>query len=590
MPTSRPSGVQTGQRRRARRAVVGLLAIVSLLMASACASADASNVPTAPAKGGTLFVNIQAGLDILDPQRSYSAVEANVLRLMTRTLTTYRSEPGPAASEIVPDLATDTGRPSDGNTVWKFTLKPGVKWEGGEPVTCSQVKYGIERRFSPLLDEGASYPMEYLEDNPTPYRGPWLEGNNGGKGLESIQCLDERNIRFRLKRPVGDFGHTLAMSTFAPVLPEKDTKEKYKERPYSNGPYKIESRDAEKMVLVRNNFWSDSNDQVRMADPVKIVFDFRADAGGIVTNEVIENQGDARNLVMLDGNVAPNFLQQVANDPDLMTRSVTGSTGAISFIAINTQRVPEIKCRQALIYAFNKRKWRAVSGGAMTGDYATTIIPPEVKAHKKFDLYDSLANVEGNPERAAQLIAEQASAGKPCAGKVKTAFPDVPLRRRLMNTVVEAYTAAGIQVVLAPLDPTTYYSTGVGDPAFDYDMMLGGWTPNWANGSAILPPLFASSVIPPLNALTGHAAGNVNWSLLRDPEIDKQMDVALAETSPDRQWALWGDLDQQIQALAVTIPILYEKAFRLMGSNVAGGFIHPAFGMPDLTALGLIDP
>ena len=35
------------------------------------------------------------------------------------------------------------------------------------------------------------------------------------------------------------------------------------------------------------------------------------------------------------------------------------------------------------------------------------------------------------------------------------------------------------------------------------------------------------------------------------------------------------------------MPVIYEKAIRLTGSNVLGGFISPAFGMPDLCALGL---
>jgi peptide/nickel transport system substrate-binding protein len=118
-------------------------------------------------------------------------------------------------------------------------------------------------------------------------------------------------------------------------------------------------------------------------------------------------------------------------------------------------------------------------------------------------------------------------------------------------------------------------------------MMLGGWVPDWANGSSILPPLFAGSVIPALNPVTHKAAGNVNWPLLDDAKINAQMDVALAETQPDRQFALWGDLDEQIQQQAVTVPLLYEKAIRLTGSNVLGGFIHPAFGLPDLSALGL---
>ncbi len=571
-----------------RRWLAGGLALASLGTVAACDLADAASVAPQPKKGGTLFVNIQNGLDILDPQRTYAAVEMNVLRLTTRTLTTYKSGAGQKASEIVPDLATDTGRPSDGNTVWTFTLKPGVKWENGEPVVCSQVKYGIERRFSSLMNQGAPYPREYLADNATPYEGPWVNGDNNGKGLESIQCTDERNIVFHLKRPVGDFGYTVAMSTFAPVLPDKDTKEEYDKAPYSNGPYKLEGKLTEEgMTLVRNKFWTETNDQVRKAYPDRIVFNFRQDESGVITNEMIEDQGDARNTIMLDANVAPNFLQQVVNDSDLLNRAISGPTGAVRVMAINTKMVPELACRQALIYAFNKRKYRAVNGGSVTGDYATTIIPDGMAAHKSFDLYDSLANPEGDPAKAMELMAAQSAAGKPCPTVIKVAFPDTPLRRRLMGTVVEAYQLAGIQVQLAPLPSATYYNSGIGDPTNDYTLMLGGWVPDWANGSAILPPLFAGSSIPVLDPVTKRASGNVNWPLLDDPKINELINTALGETNPERQYTLWGDLDQKIQEQAVDIPLLYEKALRLTGSNVLGGYIHPAFGQPDLCSLGL---
>jgi peptide/nickel transport system substrate-binding protein len=572
---------------RTSRLAAVALALVVLVPVAGCDLAGANTATPEPQKGGTLYLNVQSGLDILDPQRTYSAIEMNVLRLTTRQLTTYRSVPGTGASEVVGDLATDTGRPSENNTVWQFTLKPGVKWENGEPVVCSQVKYGIERRFSTLMNEGAAYPRDYLADNATPYEGPWVGGNNDGKGLESITCTDEFNIVFRLKRPVGDFGYTVALSTFAPVLPEKDTKVDYAQRPYSNGPYKIESRDAEQMTLVRNRFWSDSNDQVRKAYPDKIVFDFRQDASGIITNEMIENSGNAQNMVMVDQNVAPNFLQQVVNDPDLITRVISNPTGAVRYMAISTKNVPNIACRQALIHAFNKRKWRAVNGGSVTGDYATTMIPPGLEAHKDFDLYDSLKNPEGDPQRTLQIYEQQQQAGTPCPTTVRAAFPDTPLRRRLMGTVVEAYQLAGVQLELVPLPPATYFNTGIGDPTNDYHLMLAGWIPDWANGSAIIPPIFDGAVIPPINPVTGKAAGNVNHALLNDPNINQLIDSALAETDPQRGYTLWGDLDQQIQQLAVTVPILYEKAVRLAGSNVLGGYIHPAYGMPDLCALGL---
>jgi peptide/nickel transport system substrate-binding protein len=573
------------------KVIAAFLAFTCLASMAACDLAGASPAPKQPKKGGTLYVNVQGGIDMLDPQRSYSAVDWNVLRLTTRTLTAYRSTAN-GATDIVPDLATDTGRPSPDKTVWEFTIKPNVRWEGGEPLTCSQLKYGIERRFSQLEEfrQGAPYPVIYLKPNATAYQGPWIGNNNGGKGLESVQCLDERTIRFSLSQPIGDFGYAVSIPTFAPVLPEKDTKLDYGNISYSNGPYKIESRDADHIVLVRNGFWVASTDQLRPAYPDKIVFDFRQDDSGALTNDVIEDQGEARNTIMLDANVAPNFLQQVINDPDLVNRALSGPTGATRYMAISTRNVPDLACRQALIYAFNKRKWRAVNGGSVTGDYATTMIPPGLHGYKKFDLFASLTNPEGDADKAIAIMDERAKAGHPCKSVIRVAYSDTPLRRRLMNTVVEAYQLAGIEVKAIPLDPVTYYRTGIGDPNNSYDMMVAGWVPDWGSGSAVLPPQFDGEQIPKPDPVTGHAQGNVNFSLLDDPQINEQMRAALAETSPDRQAALWGDLDQQIQERAVTIPILYEKAIRLTGTNVLGGFVHPGMGMPDLASLGLAQP
>jgi hypothetical protein len=56
---------------------------------------------------------------------------------------------------------------------------------------------------------------------------------------------------------------------------------------------------------------------------------------------------------------------------------------------------------------------------------------------------------------------------------------------------------------------------------------------------------------------------------------------------PERQYRLWGELDQKFAEQAVTIPIVYMKALRMAGTNIRGGFIHPQFGQPDLCALGL---
>jgi peptide/nickel transport system substrate-binding protein len=343
-------------------------------------------------------------------------------------------------------------------------------------------------------------------------------------------------------------------------------------------------------VLVRNPFWDPKTDQVRKAYPDKIVFQFREDVSGTITNELIEDEGDSKNTIMLDVDVSPNFLQQVVNDPDLLKRAVTGTTGAVRYLAINAKRVTNPACREVLVQAFNRRKFRAVFGGSALGDYATTMIPPGLKPYKKFDVFDAITHPEGDPDRALAILDEQEKAKTPCPSKITVAFPNSALRRRLMGTVVEAYQRVGIEIDLKPLPPSSYYNDDIGDPANPYDMMWAGWVPDWGNGSAIIPPLFDGRLIPGLDPITGHGQGNIDYSNFNDKSINDQIDAALAETSPERQWALWGDLDLQIQQKAVTIPILYQKGIRMAGSNVRGGYLNPFLGMPDLCALGLAQP
>ena len=84
MRISDPSGASATRARRHRRSLRLSAAAVSLTVlatVTGCDLADADEPSPTPQKGGTLYLNIQSGLDILDPQRTYSAIEMNVLRL-----------------------------------------------------------------------------------------------------------------------------------------------------------------------------------------------------------------------------------------------------------------------------------------------------------------------------------------------------------------------------------------------------------------------------------------------------------------------------------------------------------------------------
>ena len=117
-----------------------------------------------PQKGGTLTVLSNQDFTHLDPARNWVMNDMDFgTRLLYRTLVSYKAAPGTAGGELVPDLATDLGTPSNGAKTWTFHLKPGIKYEDGTPVTAQDIKYNVERSFSPDLPGGADYAARYLK-------------------------------------------------------------------------------------------------------------------------------------------------------------------------------------------------------------------------------------------------------------------------------------------------------------------------------------------------------------------------------------------------------------------------------------------
>src|SRR5690349_16469698 len=113
--------------------------IASVLVAAACSSSGSPSSSSAfdpkNCRGGTLYVLGQADAngEHLDPARIYSSGGGAVTSMIFRTLTTRHRVPGVAGTEVVPDLATDKGTPSDDAKTWTYHLKDGLKFDDGTP-------------------------------------------------------------------------------------------------------------------------------------------------------------------------------------------------------------------------------------------------------------------------------------------------------------------------------------------------------------------------------------------------------------------------------------------------------------------------
>ncbi len=111
-------------RTRTLRALVATAAVA--LTATACnANPSQDSGSTGFHKGGTLTIYSSSDEQSFDPAKSQSLAITSQ-GLVHRRLTTWDIEKG-KEPRVVPDLATDTGKATDGGRTWTYTLKPGLK-------------------------------------------------------------------------------------------------------------------------------------------------------------------------------------------------------------------------------------------------------------------------------------------------------------------------------------------------------------------------------------------------------------------------------------------------------------------------------
>ena len=127
-----------------------------------------------PQRGGSLQVLVAGTVATWDPQLMYVGPEAFFAqRTFARGLTAYGT--GEHQRDVEADLATDTGTPSDGARTWTFTLRPGLTWQDGSPITCDDVRHGVARTFDRRTHVGGTNYASFLLDIPTKVTPEGLE-------------------------------------------------------------------------------------------------------------------------------------------------------------------------------------------------------------------------------------------------------------------------------------------------------------------------------------------------------------------------------------------------------------------------------
>src|SRR5689334_23298135 len=233
-------------------------------------------------KGGTVYSLEQSVTEHLDPQRIYVGRDLNNMgRLAYRSwviMPVGETDPQ-KATDLVPDLATDTGQANEDATQWSFTLKDGPKWQDGKPITCEDFKYGVSRTFATdVITGGPNYIIGYLDvpegpDGTPTYKGPYT--GEGQDAFDKAVTCDGNTITYRFKKPWPDFPLAIAsLRSFDPYRQDQDQGDKSDLAVFSDGPYMLQGAwNADSGgTFVRNPQWDPKEDTNRQANPDSFVF------------------------------------------------------------------------------------------------------------------------------------------------------------------------------------------------------------------------------------------------------------------------------------------------------------------------------
>ena len=316
--------------------------------------------------GAVSAADITVGMQLeppnLDPTAGAAAaidevVYANVFEGLTRF--------GPDGS-VLPGLAESWEIAPDGLS-WVFTLREGVTFHDGLPLTAEDVAFSFERA---MAEDSTNAQKQLFE------------------GINSVNVIDDRTVEIGLDTPKGALLWNLAWGDAVIVSPA--SAETNATDPVGTGPFRFERWvQGDQVELVRNDdYWGEP------AALDGVTFKFISDP-------------TAAFAAMMAGDIdafpnfpAPENLAQFQADPRFSV--IVGTTEGETILAMNNARAPfdDVRVRRAVAHAIDRS---AIIDGAMFG-YGTPIGSHFAPHHPA---YEDLTGMSAfDPEMAKALLAE----------------------------------------------------------------------------------------------------------------------------------------------------------------------------------------
>ena len=348
-----------------KRALSLLTAAMLLISLCACAGDTDNSKDEQPSAesgelsdGSSVTVGIAQDLDSLDPHRALSAGTSEVLFNIFEGLMKASPDGG-----VIPAVASDYTMSADGKT-YTFTLREGVTFHNGNPVTLDDVLYSLERCAG---SESDGAPLIAAFSN-----------------VETISADADGRVMVTLTEPSLEFLNAMT----AAIIP-KDSGSTQATAPVGTGPFSFVSyMPQNSMEMVRyEGYWG------KAAHLEKVTFKIITDANTLVLGL---NGGTLDMVIHLPNTSAPEIQKGFTVLTDTMK--------LVQALYLNNDVKPfdDARVRQAMYYAINVPEiieFVCDGAGVPTG---TSMYP----AFTKYFVPELADKYQQDLEKAKQLLAD----------------------------------------------------------------------------------------------------------------------------------------------------------------------------------------
>ncbi len=513
-------------RKWSRFLLVALIAMVASFGIVACGDDDEGDGGGGTGKsGGTIKIAHASFPDFLDPALSYTVDGWGALNLVYPGLVTFPHDPrgySPESGEVVPGLAEDLPKVSNGGKRYEFQLRDNLQFSDGTPVKASDFKHSIERIF--LTDsQGVGLGFTNIVGGED-----FLESKEGG--LEGIVVDDATGkITINLEQPRGPFLFELAIP-FAGIVPsDTPAKNQTKNPPPGAGAYKIvDSKPPRSYSLVKNENFSEG----LKGTAVDAGHVDRIDATVMTESNAVTQIAQGKLDFMVDNPPADRVAEVKSKYPDRYEQFTTNSS---FYFFLNSEVPPfnNLKARQAANHALDPEAINRIQGGVLSP--AHTTLPPGVPGFQddQEDLYPH------DIEKAKQLVEESGTKGQDVT---VWANPESPTKQT-MEYWTDVLNEIGYNAKIKIVPGETYFTT-IGDRSLKVQTGWANWFQDYPH-----PANFIDVLVNPNNVV---ATGNNNYSY---NAADKKLGTMIEELNQEPELTpevqeRWGEVDRYIQEQA----------------------------------------